>query len=132
MQNSMAQETDPISEAISQENQPIEGMHITKQEQKDLEHINKKYEISGKEKEVRLKRESGQKIKFFDKYRVGHANHKDFMRKKKTDEFNKKLILNRQNEATRKRMKEDQKRIKKRDKEVKRKQKRKKFFNLFK
>jgi hypothetical protein len=132
MQNSMAQETDPISEAINQEKQPVEGMNITKREQRDLDRINKKYGISEKEKDVRLKRESGQKLRILDKYRIGHANHKDFMRKKKTDEFNRKLILNRQNEATRKRMKEDQKRIKKRDNGVKRKQKRKRFFNLFK
>jgi hypothetical protein len=128
-----AQETDPISEALNQEQQKQEqeGMIITMHEQKQLDHINKKYELSEKEKDVRIKREKGDKLGIFDKYRIGRSNRKDYMRKKKTEEFNQKLILNRQNEATRKRMIENQKRIKKRDKAIKRKQKRKKFFNLF-
>jgi Flp pilus assembly protein TadD len=128
-----AQETDPISEAVFQEQQKQqqEGMNISMREQKQYERMMKKYELSEKEKDVRIKREKGEKLRLSDKYRIGKANRKDYLRKKKTDEFNKKLILNRQNEATRKRMVENDKRIKKRDKEIKRKQKRKKFFNLF-
>jgi hypothetical protein len=131
-QNPLAQETDPITEAIQKEKQEYEGMNITTREQKKLDHINSKYAISKREKELRFERDSGQRNVIYKKFRLGRANRKDYLRKKKIDEFNRELILNRQNEATKQRMIENEKRIKKRDKEIKRKQRRKRFFNLFK
>jgi hypothetical protein len=131
-QNQFAQETDPISEAIRKDNQAYEGMSITTKEQKELDRINSKYSISERQKQLRLDRESGKKMGLFKKYRLGRANRKDYLWKKKMEKFNHDLILNRQNEATKNRMLENEKKIKKRDKKIKHKERRKRFFNLFK
>jgi hypothetical protein len=126
-----SQESDPISDAVNKEKNELEGIKLYPNELQELDHINKKYEISDKEKELRLKRESGQKLKLLDKYRIGKANRKDYLRAKKIKKFNSKVILLRQNEETKKRMIENEKRINKRDKKIKRKQRRKNFLNLF-
>jgi hypothetical protein len=131
-QNSAAQETDPISDAVNKEQQELEGINLFGNEKQDLDKINSKYEISDKQKKARMDRESGQKLHLSDKYQLGRANRKDYMRKKKIEKFNHDVIYNRQNEATKQRMHENDKKIKKRDKEIKRKQRRKKFANLFK
>jgi hypothetical protein len=128
----IAQETDPISEAINKEKQEFEGINLFGDEKQELDKINSKYEISDRQKKARMDLESGQKLGFFAKYQLGRANRKDYMRKKKIEKFNRQVILNRQNEATKQRMLENEKRIKKRDKDIKRKQRRKKIANLFK
>ncbi len=122
---------DPINDALRKEKQELSGIAMNPQEERELEKINKKYQISDREKELRIKQQTGQKIGFLDKFRMGKANRKDYMRNKKMQKFNRKVILNRQNEATRKRMIENEKRIKARDKQINRKQKRKKFLHLF-
>ncbi len=132
LQEIQAQETDPISEAIQKEKQEIEGINMNPNELRELERINTKYKITDKEKEIRLKSASGQKIGLIDKFRIGKANRKEYLWKKKIDKFNRKLILNRQNQETKKRMLENEKSIKAKYKQQKRKQRRKKFINLFK
>jgi len=131
-QNLCAQETDPITEALRKQNQTTEGMSFSTKEQKEQDRINSKYAISKREQKLRMTPDTGQRRGVFKKYLLGRANRKDYMYHKKMDEFNRNLILNRQNEVTRNRMIENEKRIKKRDKEKKKKLKRKRFFNLFK
>ena len=122
---------DPITDAVNREKQDIQGINFYPAEIRELERIHKKYEITDREKELRLKKQSGQKLRIFDKYRLGKANRKDYLRAKKLQKFNRKVILNRQNKETQQRMIENEKRIKARDKQIKRKQKRKMFLNLF-
>jgi hypothetical protein len=131
-QKIQAQETDPISEAVQMEKNQMLGIKLYPKEICELEHINRKYGINDKEQKTRIKRESGQRLTLYDKYRIGRANRKKYMLEKKILKFNRNTILIRQNEATRKRMIENEKRIKARDKKIKRKQRQKNFLNLFK
>jgi len=131
MKTMTAQETDPITQAINKEKNQQLGINLYADEQQELDHIYSKYAINEKELELRSKQMSGQKLGLFDRYRIGRANRKDYMRAKKIEKFNRKVIINRQSEETKKRMIENEKRIKKRDKRLKREQRRKKFFNLF-
>jgi len=123
---------DPISQDLKQEKQETIGARLNKNEAEELKHINEKYALSDKEKEVRTKQMSGQKIGLIDKYRLGRANRKDYMRNKKFEEFKKKKVLNSQNEKTRNRMIANKKKVDERDKKEKKKKKRKSFFNKFK
>lgn len=122
---------DPITDAVNREKHDIQGINFYPAEIRELERIHKKYEITDHEKELRLKKQSGQKLRFFDNYRLGKANRKDYLRAKKLQKFNRKVILSRQNKETQQRMIENEKRIKARDKQIKKKQKRKMFLNLF-
>jgi hypothetical protein len=122
---------DPITDAVRNEKQGTEGILFNSDEQRKLDRINKKFGVTEKEKELRIKQESGSKLKFFERIKIGRASRKDYMREKKILELRKEVFLNRQNEETRNRLIENEKRLKKRDKEIKRKQKRKRFFNLF-
>jgi hypothetical protein len=126
-----AQETDPITQAVNKEKKQQIGINLYPDEQQELDRINNKYAVTDKELELRSKKASGQPLRFFDKFRIGKSNRKDYLRKKKLEKFNRKVILNRQNEETRKRMLDNEKKIKKRDKRLKREQRRKKFLNLF-
>jgi hypothetical protein len=126
-----AQETDPITQAINKEKNQQPGINLFPDEQQELDRINSKYAINEKELVLRSKKASGQRLGFFDNFRIGRSNRKDYVRNKKVEKFNRKVILNRQSEATRKRMLENEKRIKKRDKRLKREQRRKRFFSLF-
>ncbi len=123
---------DPISQELQKEKQDIIGVNFTKKEAEELKHINTKFALTDKEKELRSKQMSGQKIGLIDKYRIGRANRKDYMRAKKLAKFNENVVLSRQNEKTKTRMKENKKRAEAKYKKEKRKKKKKSFFNLFK
>lgn len=122
---------DPINQALQEQKQDYLGSKLSGSEYNELQKINKKYQLTEKEQELRLKQKSGQKIGLIDKFRLGKANRKDYLRAKKLEKFRRKKVLSKQNEATRKRMKENEKNANKRYKKTKRKQKRKSFFNLF-
>lgn len=120
---------DPITEAVNRKKQDYIGMNFRKNEQKELERINTKYELTKEEKKLRMAYRDT--LTLIEKYKVGRSNRKLYLKEKKLKEFRKKVILNRQPETTRKRMEENQKRTKTKYKKKKRKQKKKKFFNLF-
>lgn len=124
---------DPISEAIQQkkdEKQQL-GMKLAGDEKKKFAKINKRTEISKKQKEARIKYKSGQKISLMDRYRLARANRKDYVRNKKTEKYKHKIIKRRQNKELQKKLKADRKRIKKRDRRARREQRWKSFINLF-
>jgi len=123
--------TDPINEALQEQRQDYIGAKLNQNEYNELQKINQKYQLTPREQEIRLKQKSGQRLSLMDKFRLGKANRKDYLRAKKMEKFRKKKVLSKQNEATRKRMKENEKKNKKKYKKIKRKQKRKSFFNLF-
>jgi len=123
---------DPISQELKKQKQENLGANLKEAEAEELNHINTKYSITDKESELRSKQRSGQKIGFFDRIRIGRANRKDYMRTKKFEHFKEKVILNRQSEKTKTRMKENKKKADKKFKQEKRKKKKKSFFNLFK
>lgn len=126
----IAQE-DPITKALQEEKQEYEGAKLTASEYEELQRINTKYQLTEKEQELRSKQRSGQKMGLMDRFRIGKANRKDYVRAKKLDKFRKKKVLSKQNDATRKRMKENEKKANASYKKNKRRQKRKSFFNLF-
>ena len=131
---SVAQEEggDPIKEAIEEQKQEEHiGSKLNPKEKEELQRIYAKYQLTEKELELRSKQRSGQKIGFIDKFRIGKANRKDYVRKKKLDKFREKKVLSRQSPEVRKRMKENKIRKKRAYKRTKRKQKRKSFLNLF-
>jgi hypothetical protein len=123
---------DPISEAIKEQKQEqYLGSKLTKNEEEELKHIYEKYKLTDRQVELKSKERSGQKIKFFDRFRIAMANRKNYMREKKLKKFREKKVLSKQSEKTRERMKKNHKRTKDKYKRKKRKQKRKRFFNLF-
>ncbi len=124
--------TDPISQAIEDQRQEAYlGSKLTKNEQKELERIYKKYKLTDKQVELKSKEASGQKIKFFDQFRIAFANRKNYMREKKLKKFREKKVMSKQSDKTRERMKKNLKKSNERYKKNKRKKKRKQFFNLF-
>ena len=122
---------DPISEAIQKEKQEYYGPNFTRKEYEEYNKIHQKYQLTEKEQIARSKYQSGQKLGLMDRFRVAKGNRKDYLKKKKMEQFMRKKLLSKQSEATKKRMIENEKRTKARYKRVKRKQKRKSFFNLF-
>ncbi|MDF1550644.1 MAG: hypothetical protein P1P88_22675, partial [Bacteroidales bacterium] len=126
----MAQE-DPITEALQEEKQDYLGAKLSASEYEELQRINTKYQLTEKVQELRSRQRSGQKLGLMDRFRIGKANRKDYLRAKKLDKFRKKKVLSKQNDATRKRMKENEKKANASYKKNKRRQKMKSFFNLF-
>jgi len=123
---------DPIKEAIEEQKQEeYIGSKLSSGEKKELQRIYAKYQLSEREVELRSKYRSGQKLGLMDKFRLGRANRKDYIRVKKLEKFRKKKVMSKQSPEARKRMKENHKRTKMAYKKNKRKQKRKSFFNLF-
>lgn len=124
---------DPISEEIQQkeEQQKQLGMKLAGDEKKKFAKINKRTEISEKEKATRIKFKSGKKISLMDRYRLARANRKDYLRQKRTEKYKHKIIKRRQNKNLQKKIKADRKRIKKRDRRARRKQRWNSFKNLF-
>jgi hypothetical protein len=128
---SIAQD-DPISRELKKEKQESLGANLTEKENNELTRANKKYEISTKENEALSKQQSGQKLGLADKYRVGRANRKNYMRAKKYEKFRKEFAINRQPEKTKKRMLENRKKTEHKYRNEKNRKRKKSFFNLFK
>lgn len=127
---SKAQE-DPITEALKEEKQEYLGAKLSAREYDELQRINTKYQLTEKELELRSKQRSGLKMGLMDRFRIGRANRKDYLRAKKLEKFRRKKVMSKQNEATRKRMKQNEKRANASYKKNKMRKKRKSFFNLF-
>ena len=104
---------------------------LTRNEEDELKRIYEKYKLTDRQVELKSKEQSGQKIKFFDRFRIAMANRKNYMREKKLKKFREKKVMNKQSEKTRERMKKNHKRTKDSYKRNKRKKKRNQFFNLF-
>jgi hypothetical protein len=82
---------DPISQAIEEQKQEAYlGSKLTRNEQKELERIYEKYKLTDRQVELKSKERSGQKIKFFDRFRIAFANRKNYMREKKLKKFREK------------------------------------------
>ncbi len=124
--------TDPISQAIEEQKQEAYlGSKLTKNEQQELERIYEKYKLTDRQVELKSMEKSGQKIKFFDKFRIAFANRKNYMREKKLAKFREKKVMSKQSDKTRERMTKNHKKTKEKYNRTKRKKKRKQFFNLF-
>ncbi len=126
-------EPDPISAAIEQQYSREEpyGMKLKSDEKAKLAKIDKRTAISEKEKAARLKQRNGLKITLMDRYRLARANRKDYLYKKRTNRYKRKIIKRRQPESMQEIMKKDRKRVKQRDRKSWIKRKWKAFKNLF-
>ncbi len=126
-------EPDPISAAVEQERSKNDayGMKLKSDEKAKFAKIDKRTAISKKEKEVRMKQKTNQKLTIMDKYRLARANRKDYLYKKRTDRYKRKIIKRRQPKTMQDIMTKDRRRVKRRDRNKRMKQKWKSFKNLF-
>ena len=129
----VSQEEDPISEAILEEKQKEDylGPNLGKNEFEDLNKIYAKYQLTERQKELRMKQQKGERLSMMDKMRLGMANRKEYMQVKKIDKFYKKKLINKQSPEMRERMKTNEKKANRQYKKAKKKQKRKSFFYKF-
>jgi len=126
----VSESNDPIRESIVQNEQKLEGANLTAQEYNQLARINKKYQLSPRDKKLQVSYKDT--LNIMARINLARSYRKQYMLTKKVEKFRKKKVESNQSPRALERMRESEKRTKARYKKRKREARRRKFLNLFK